>query len=235
MDFALALAAWFDDQRSPHTRDAYRRDLERYIAWWQPGRAGSPLGSTSDDLERYRGDLTAEGLAPATVRRHLSSLRSFFDHAAASGTITEAPDVPKAPAAHPPRTRRRLSPAQVDVLVEAAGERGPRERLLLALLLFDDVRLHEVLAADVTDVDTGRDGRTRLDRGARGHVVVDARTAGAIDDVVAGRDAGPLLLGEGSGDRLTRFGADYLIRRISAAAGIVPAASASTLRAVAGA
>jgi hypothetical protein len=47
---------------------------------------------------------------------------------------------------------------------------------------------------------------------------------------VAGRKDGPLLESQSSGGRLTRFGADFLLRQISEQAGVRPAVSANGLR-----
>ena len=63
--------------------------------------------------------------------------------------------------------------------------------------------------------------------------VLDGRTTNALKSYLDGRTRGPLLLGESparASGRLTRFGADYLLKRISAEAGLEQPISANTLR-----
>jgi integrase/recombinase XerD len=109
--------------------------------------------------------------------------------------------------------------------------------LLVELLLFDGLKLAEALAADAADVAITRAGGARITLHRSGEEPesrpLDRRTAAAAIGYLDGRTEGPLLLGEsptrGPG-RLTRFGADHLLKMISADAGVAPAISANTLR-----
>lgn len=229
VDFALAVGSWLAGLGSANTRDAYRRDLERYIEWWQRDRGGSPLDVTSADVEAYRDDLVAQGLAPSTVARRLSSLGSFLDHAVDSGTLPSGPDVPRVDRT-PTAPVRTLTQHEAQQLWEAGAATSTRHLLLIASLLLDDIRLGELLAADTADVEVDEEGGVSLDRGRRGRVRLHALTAAIVRDRLDEQPVGPLLLAQGSGQRLTRFGADYLLRQASARAGIDPPVSASALR-----
>ena len=80
--------------------------------------------------------------------------------------------------------------------------------------------------------------RPQVDRWMRAELdFADGRTARAVTDHLAGRRSGPLFLGESptraagaSAPRLTRFGADFLLKRAAEAAGIGRSVSANTLR-----
>jgi integrase/recombinase XerD len=229
VDFALAVASWLAGQRSEHTRDAYRRDLERYVEWWTSVRDGSPLDTGTDDLHAYRDSIVGGPLAASTVARRLASLGSFFAHAAGRGLIAAAPKTPDAAPPGAPRPARLLTEAQVEQLRAAAAELGGRHHVLFALLLFDKRRLSDILEYDVTDVRLGKGGATLIDTTGTPWAP-DPRTVAALRPHVAGRDAGPLLESHSGGRRLSRFGADFLLRQISGHAGIDPAVSANGLR-----
>ena len=60
-------------------------------------------------------------------------------------------------------------------------------------------------------------------RGDLFDLALDTRTATALTAYLGGRNEGPLLLGESptrAPGRLTRFGADYMLKRLSADAGL---------------
>ena len=66
------------DQRSPHTRRAYGKDLKRFLKFLVVYR-----NQRSEKIERstivaYKDALLTEGLEHTTVDRHLATLRSFF-------------------------------------------------------------------------------------------------------------------------------------------------------------
>jgi integrase/recombinase XerD len=230
VDFALAVASWLAGQRSEHTRDAYRRDLERYVEWWSATRDGSPLDTATEDLGQYRDTLLAGPLAGTTVTRRLASMGSFFAHAASRGLIGEAPRAPEVePAPEPPRSPRVLTGRQIDQLTGAAADLGGRHHVLLALLLFDKRRLSDILEYDVSDVHLAKCGATVTEPSGSAWAP-DPRTVDALRAHVAGRADGPLLESQTGGRRLSRFGADFLLRQISGHAGIAPAVSANGLR-----
>lgn len=230
VDFALAVASWLAGQRSDHTRDAYRRDLERYVEWWSAARDGSPLDTTTDDLDAYRDSVVRADLADATVARRLASMGSFFVHAASRGVIEEAPRLPSGgvPAA-PRRAPRELSTTELGQLTDAAVHLGGRHHVLFALLLFDKRKLRDILDYDIDDVRLGARGATLSDPSGVTWQA-DPRTATALRPHLAGRVGGPLLESHSSGGRLSRFGADFLLRQISDVAGVDPAVSANGLR-----
>jgi integrase/recombinase XerD len=69
---------------SRHTIQAYKFDLLDFKKWLSPGTNCDRV--TEDDLKRYLENMVSErGLSPATVRRRLACLRSFFRRLAEHG------------------------------------------------------------------------------------------------------------------------------------------------------
>jgi len=150
--FLALLAA----RRAPRTVDAYRRDLHALAR-----RLGGPVGSaTTADLERYVGELRAEGLSAATIARRVAALRSFFRHQMLLGARG---DNPAAELDLPRRTRRlprTLSPAEAERLVEAVAGTTPRalrDGALVELLYGAGLRVSEAVGLEKGAVDL--DGR----------------------------------------------------------------------------
>ncbi|MBC7386020.1 MAG: tyrosine-type recombinase/integrase [Cryobacterium sp.] len=91
-----SIEAFLLDQRSPHTRRAYGKDLERFLKYLivRNGRRNTEQGP--EHLNRavligYKDFLLAEKLEHTTVDRHLATLRSFFRWLVDDGIIEKNP------------------------------------------------------------------------------------------------------------------------------------------------
>lgn len=80
------------DQRSPHTRRAYGKDLKRFIEFLHGRRAergSEPINRML--LIAYKEHLLNDGLEHTTVDRHLATLRSFFRWMVDDGHLEKNP------------------------------------------------------------------------------------------------------------------------------------------------
>ncbi len=116
---------------SAHTVRAYREDMEAYLRWAQ--RAGvDPLAPTYRQLRRYLAELDQARYARTTIKRHLSSLRTFFRWACVTGLAPADP----ASVLSAPKVDRRLpkvvSDGDVERLLAVYGptdaDGAPREQ-----------------------------------------------------------------------------------------------------------
>jgi site-specific recombinase XerD len=80
------------DQRSPHTRRAYGKDLKRFVQYllMRSSQAGVENLSRAV-LIGYKDQLLSEGLEHTTVDRHLATLRSFFRWLQDDGLLDKNP------------------------------------------------------------------------------------------------------------------------------------------------
>lgn len=157
------LARWLDHlaaeaAASPHSLEAYARDLQRF----QAHLAGCGVLLHEVGTAEILSFLAAErqrGLAPASIARAQAALRGFFKFLIREGEseLDPASEVPG------PRLRRPLPKLllvpQVDALLAApdpARPLGLRDRALLELLYATGARVSE--AADLTLVDLLEDG-----------------------------------------------------------------------------
>lgn len=78
----LLIRRWLGSKPSPQTRLAYESDIRQFLAWF-----GRTLAHASvDDLQSYVATL-ATTIAPITVARRISSLRSVFAFAHGTGYL----------------------------------------------------------------------------------------------------------------------------------------------------
>ena len=104
----------------------------------------------------------------------------------------------------------------------AAGLSSNRDHALASLLALNGLRISEALGADIDHLNVERGHRTlRTVRkgGKQVTIPLAPRTAHAIDLAIGEREHGPILLGA-SGQRLDRYTATRIVKRLARAAGI---------------
>ena len=111
-----------------------------------------------------------------------------------------------------------------------------RTALLVRLLLLEGFSLREILALDHEQIQgSARSMSAQLTRhGRRQSIVLNVDTCAAVTALQRSNGAsGPLFAAAqpaGAGQRITRFGADYLIKQAAHAAGLDTTVSANVLR-----
>jgi integrase/recombinase XerD len=159
------LAAWADFLRldvaqgdaSPRTVATYQAQVRDFLAWCQ-AQGLHPALATEDDLKAYRAHLV-ERYARATVATRLAAIRRFYQAAVWRGYRTDNP----AAGIRPPRERTarddrvRFLPLEgLKRLLDAPrgdGLRAVRDRAILALMGIHGLRVGEIVALDVADLD----------------------------------------------------------------------------------
>jgi integrase/recombinase XerC len=144
----------------------YASDLRHFAAHcersWEEGqeagRPFAPAAVTTPTLTAYRAHLqTVLRLRPATVNRHLVSLKRYCAWAADAGLAARDPArvvklVPRAPQAP-----RHLSDQEEEALVAAATQQGSlRDRTLLVVALHTGLRAEELCGLTPGAVHLGR-------------------------------------------------------------------------------
>jgi site-specific recombinase XerD len=230
-EFTALAAAWLATHRSWNTRAAYEADLAWFADWCaQTGR--SPLLATQDDIEQHRADCATAGAGAATIRRRLAALSSFFAYCTDATGENPAANVERPDAAATTSTAG-LDADEAGRLDEAAEALGPKSALLVSLLMDAGLKLGEAIDADTDDFSTPPPTLTIVRGGRPQAVPLPVKTAAAIASSLSGRTCGPLLLGNATSRaprRLTRAGANHIVKRVAQHAGIIKPVSANTLR-----
>ena len=217
------LERWLTAQASPNTRAAYRADFTLFGTWCA-GRSAVPLTADTELLAAFQAARGALGDSSLTVRRRMSALSSFYEFAVEHDVVAVNPVVgverPKV-ATDDPSPTAQLSTATVAAYRAAAALIDPRLEALVGLLVCDGLKVAEALALDIDDV-SGRAPATAIivwRRGEPQRVVLDLVSARAVRRCIGERSDGAVFVSErsaqaGNPTRLTRFGADHLIRQL---------------------
>ena len=226
---------------SPRTQEAYARDLRRVTEFSAARGVATPLDITAGLLREYVYHLKDLGLSPASIRRNVSAVRTYFRFLTGDGIVVRDPsdrlETPKKWRTLPEvltvdEVRRLLAaPTLDDALVF-------RDRALLELAYGAGLRVSEWISLGVRDL-LLEDGLVRVfGKGSKERLVPIGRSAiGAV--AVYLRELRPKLeKGEGKGmlflnargRPLTRMGAWKILRGHVERAGLEKHVSPHTLR-----
>jgi integrase/recombinase XerC len=177
---------------SPHTRSSYQRDLgllaafcaARAIDDWQ---ALDPAGARGFVAERHR-----QGLAGRSIQRLLSAARSFYRYLLREQAVSRNPFTGIPAPKSSKRLPKALSVEQAVRLVEIEGSDAlaQRDRAMFELLYSSGLRLAELVALSMNDLDL-RDGSvTVTGKGAKTRILpVGAKARAAIEIWLGARAA----------------------------------------------
>jgi integrase/recombinase XerD len=226
---------------SPRTREAYRRDIERLVAYVEMRGAGDPSKLTSKLLRDFVYHLKDLGLAPASIRRNVSAARTYFRFLLGEGILVRDPserlETPKRWRTLP----EVLTVAEVEKLLASPSLDEPmafRDRAMLELAYGAGLRVSEWISLPVRDV-TLDEGLIRvLGKGNKERLVpIGRRAIGAVaiylrelrPKLERGGGKGILFL-NARGGPLSRMGAWNILRHHVVQAGIKKRVTPHTLR-----
>jgi integrase/recombinase XerD len=180
---ARALAALYDEflgylaverGASPHTIDAYRRDLAAYTSFLAARDVIVPDDVTRDDVIAYIAALRDRDLAPSSVERKVASAKSFHKFLVREGVTENHPTASMPLPKVPKRLPEVVSIAEVDRMLSQPFPEGPagmRDRAMLEVLYGCGLRVSELTGLDLTDIDLA-DGFLRVfGKGSKERVV----------------------------------------------------------------
>ena len=226
---------------SVETSKAYKLDIERFVTYEQVKGAASPSEVGSRALREYIYHLKDLGLAPASIRRNISAVRTYFRFLLGEGHVVRDPserlETPKRWRSLP----EVLGIDEVERLLAAPSLDEPlafRDRAMLEVAYGAGLRVSEWISLSVRDVRL-QDHLVRVfGKGAKERLVpIGRRAIGAI--AIYLRELRPALeRGEGKGvlflnargRPLTRMGAWKILRKYVDQAGITKRVSPHTLR-----
>ena len=186
---------------SPHTRAAYLHDVADFAAFLSCeflNRPEAEVAAADADVlavRAYLAHLRSRGLSKVSVGRHLSALRAFFRFLARDGGAAVNP----ARAVATPRVGRSLPRTLTVEEAASVVEAGPdgseglsaRDHALLELLYATGLRVSELVALDLSDLDLASRQLRTLGKGRKERIVpFGAKAAEALRAYLTERDTG---------------------------------------------
>jgi len=141
---------------SPQTLRAYAADLSRFLTFLDCDDDFDPGEVSVVQLRHYMAQLRQSGQARTTVARKVASLRSFYKYLVREGVVPHNP----ATNLTSPRKERRLpeflDEDDVDKLLtlpDPETPQGVRDRAILEMLYSTGMRISELVAVNLEDLD----------------------------------------------------------------------------------
>jgi len=231
----------FERGLAARTVQAYLGDLGRLLEFVASRGIQNPEEVDHQVLRDYLYHLKDSGLAPTSIRRALSSMRTYFTFLLEEGVLEDDPTE----RLESPRSWRKLptvlTPEEAEALLEAPSMgRGAywRDRAILELLYATGVRVSELVALRVPDLDLDEGLVIVMGKGSRERIVPVGRAA--IEAVLRylqhlrpeldrGRAEGALFLNQRGGP-LSRMSVWTIVKEAAELAGIQKSVSPHTLR-----
>jgi len=110
---------------------------------------------TKEDIQYYISQLLDNGRSPATVSRCIASLKAFFRRMMDEGFVGVNPAAELTAIASPKKAPNILTNKEIELLLEQPNIhdiKGCRDKAMLETLYATGIRVSELIALDVTDV-----------------------------------------------------------------------------------
>ena len=233
----------FERGLSDRTATAYARDLRRWAGFLEGAGVEAPTEVTATHLRDWIFSLKEGGLAPTSIRRAQSAVRTYFAFLLAEGAVTVDPTE----RLESPKLGRRLpeflTHAEVKAFLDAPDPVSTvywRDRAILELLYATGMRVSELAELPLTALDLDEGFLTVFGKGSKERLVpVGAPALRALGRYL--RDVRPTLdRGKGKakgrvflnvrGGPLSRVAVWGLVKESARRAGIDKAVSPHTLR-----
>ncbi|MCI2061598.1 MAG: tyrosine recombinase XerD [Eubacteriaceae bacterium] len=143
-----------EKRRSSNTQEAYRRDYLNFEEYMKTKSIYDLKDVSNTEIVSYLYKLKDEGKSAATVNRKLASLRALYTYMKKEGIVSRDPTE----GIKSPRVGRKeieyLTIEEVDSLLALPDDsvKGKRDKAILELLYATGIRVNELVATDVEDI-----------------------------------------------------------------------------------
>ncbi|MGE5529781.1 MAG: site-specific tyrosine recombinase XerD [Patescibacteria group bacterium] len=225
-----------------NTIESYGRDLRQYLTYLKERKQGMDLKSaTQATVVGYLLHLQAQGRATATLSRSLAAIKAFYHFLARERLIERDPTVNLDAPRQEKRLPRILSVEEVARLLEQPDLKTPsgiRDRAMLEVLYATGLRVSELVALTVDDINLEEGYLRCFGKGAKERIVPLGSISGKYlafylnhaRKFLAAAPGETILFLNHHGNRLTRQGFWKIIKKYADHLGIERGITPHTLR-----
>ncbi|MCI8304202.1 MAG: site-specific tyrosine recombinase XerD [Lawsonibacter sp.] len=228
-----------EKQASANTVSSYLRDVHQFAA----AMDGKELALTqvvNRDVADYANSLSKRGKSPATVTRSVASIKSFYSCLLDKGYVDQNPAKGVSPTKVERKLPQVLTGKEVELLLEqpeCTDLKGYRDRAMLELLYATGIRVSELIALNVEDLNLLSGILKCFSKGRKRVIPLYPKAVRALSEYIT--DVRPQLVDSVdetalfvnmSGERMSRQGFWKLIKCYQEKAGIQKDITPHTLR-----
>lgn len=226
-----------------NTVSAYSRDLDRYLAYLETLAIENLSDLTGEQVAGFAEYLSDEGLAPSSLARTLTAVRSFHKFALGEGWTEDNPAKDLKLPKQDKRLPKPISIEEVTALIDAASipdpPIGPRDQALMEVLYGTGARISEAVGLAIDDVDLEGHAVRLFGKGRKERIVplgsyaidaIEAYLVRARPELASKGKGTPALFLNTLGRPLSRQSAWAVIQACADRAGITSHISPHTLR-----
>lgn len=140
---------------SDNTFSSYLRDIRQLRDYLESHTDETLDTATSDELCGYTAWMKAQGKSVPTISRSIASIKNFYKFLISQGIVDENPTADLVPEKAVQKLPQILTGKEVELLLEqpeCTDLKGYRDRAMLELLYATGIRVSELIALNVSDV-----------------------------------------------------------------------------------
>ena len=227
---------------SANTIDAYKRDLKQYLGYIIDDlEIKSLYNISSDNIRDYIRNLNNQGLAPKSIARIISSIRSYHNFLSSEQIIKENPalnlDTPKIPKKLP----LVLSEKEISDIIKAiddAYQFAKRDKAIIEMLYSCGIRVSELCDLETSNLIIDDDLIRVLGKGSKARLLpIGGRAKRLLNDYLIHsrhklikKTSSSFVFVSRNGKRLTRAMINNILKKWCLNSGIKKPISPHTLR-----
>ena len=219
-DFIASYREYLTEEKhsSANTLSSYIRDLTQFQSWLLSTGVTDMRKVKKDTINEYLLHMTHSGKSPATVTRSTASIKSFYAYMAQCGAVKTNPAKSVVAMKVERKYPEILTNREVELFLEqpkCVDEKGFRDHAMLELLYATGIRVSELIASNLEDVNMRMGFITCAGEQSHARIVPLGRPARAAlenyiyearDQLLRGKEEEQALFINFYGNRMTRQG-----------------------------
>lgn len=185
----------FEKRLSPHTVDAYKRDLAQLEAYLEA--SGTAILQADRNLLRgWIVSLAEQKLSAVSVNRKIAAVKACYKFLKKKGKIVKDPSALLVTLKKPRKLPGFVEESAMELLFDQLGfedsPSGRRDRLVMEILYGTGMRLSELIGLKVSDFNAAAQTLKVMGKRSKERIIpITKSVAGLIDSYLADSDLGP--------------------------------------------